>query len=1113
VQVEDAKPVAAVVVGDSDDCLPVALLSKADVFKCSLLTPVGTLSHWDATVTIASEESASEGIEWEKLRSGEDKTALYILYTSGSTGRPKGVMGSYVGLINRLCWQYTSYPWEGDEIACRRTPLTFVDSLAEIFSPLLAGIPIWTPENDVLVSEGILGVASRGSAVGATRITLLPSQLYSACVSSPRKLSLIWPRLKYVFISGEECYKGLVSLFKASCPGAYLINLYGSTEIAGDVAVAELSTPLENGDCGALSPALNHIDCVPIGRAIPGNEIFVVSYNDDVSSGGCFAEVADGAVGELLVVGVHIALGYRTPIPDSTAQFIDSAWLSLLSGVKVKISRGFLTGDLACKIRAVDDHENYYFTWVGRKDRMIKIHGVRVELEDVERSICNLLGIFDGVAAVDCVDSIQSMHGNDAANSTSLILFVDRFVLNHLQLNSGLAMKGRIAGGLPSVMVPSYIIPLPQMPHNTTGKIDRNRLKIILRRLKNATAKQEILSLEDINREKISNNPSTEQATNVIFEIYKSVIPNLILNLYQATDVKQAVFERLLIEDQTYSQTDVLAFCRDNTFFSLGGDSMSSVLALWRLRNLFGNQLTIKEDILTLPIIEIAEKLQHAESGLCSASFISASRNVADEEVENPAKRIRLEKSIIIHETGNSAASTTAVALKVLREFMPSLCVYRDRAPRLIDDNIFLNSPDLHGSRSQALSLRSVFNKQLRKCVDSSPILVISKEFDKDKSSVTSCDVPILYVGSHAGDFYAINGSTGDELWKAELGEHIEGSAVYCDVRDIFETGNGFVLVPSFSGADIDGFESQRSRAPRGTHDEFSKQCLGALWCIDAVTGEILWYSCTQGEIKGSPLIDVTRALAYVGSHDGNLYCFALATGKLLNSLSCGGPIYATPKACSESSEGINEICITTTHGLLHVVSLGNKDSQYSMHIIFSFSSAGSPMFTSAIYFSNYIVTGVVNGRLVCIERKSDADTGRSIWVEKFYLQVASGPIFSNPNFCFRQSKLCVLFGSHDGYLRLFSIESGSEIWNVNLGSAIFASPFCCYFRSNGNSSECVGVVCTTSGRLSVVNLSGGEVLSSLILPGEIYSSPIIGIENSIYVGCRDDRIHCLRLE
>ena len=69
--------------------------------------------------------------------------ALNILYTSGSTGPPKGVVGRESGFLYRIRWMHQAFPFaEGqEEVVLRRTPLTFVDSVWEIWGALLAGVP------------------------------------------------------------------------------------------------------------------------------------------------------------------------------------------------------------------------------------------------------------------------------------------------------------------------------------------------------------------------------------------------------------------------------------------------------------------------------------------------------------------------------------------------------------------------------------------------------------------------------------------------------------------------------------------------------------------------------------------------------------------------------------------------------------------------------------------------------------------------------------------------------------------------------------------------------------------------------------------------------------
>ena len=54
----------------------------------------------------------------------------------------EGVVGTTRGLINRLTWQLNEFPWlpGREEVVLQRTPLTFVDSLAEIFSAILSAV-------------------------------------------------------------------------------------------------------------------------------------------------------------------------------------------------------------------------------------------------------------------------------------------------------------------------------------------------------------------------------------------------------------------------------------------------------------------------------------------------------------------------------------------------------------------------------------------------------------------------------------------------------------------------------------------------------------------------------------------------------------------------------------------------------------------------------------------------------------------------------------------------------------------------------------------------------------------------------------------------------------
>src|SRR5258708_3280408 len=64
----------------------------------------------------------------------------YLIYTSGSSGVPKGVQGTHQASMNRFAWMWTTYPFVDGETCCQKTALGFVDSVWEIFGPLVGGI-------------------------------------------------------------------------------------------------------------------------------------------------------------------------------------------------------------------------------------------------------------------------------------------------------------------------------------------------------------------------------------------------------------------------------------------------------------------------------------------------------------------------------------------------------------------------------------------------------------------------------------------------------------------------------------------------------------------------------------------------------------------------------------------------------------------------------------------------------------------------------------------------------------------------------------------------------------------------------------------------------------
>ena len=98
-------------------------------------------------------------------------------------------------------------------------------------------------------------------------------------------------------------------------------------------------------------------------------------------------------------------------------------------------------------------------------------------------------------------------------------------------------------------------------------------------------------------------------------------------------------------------------------------------------------------------------------------------------------------------------------------------------------------------------------------------------------------------------------------------------------------------------------------------------------------------------------------------------------------------------------------------------------------------------------------VCGAVDGVL-----RAFSSNSQLVWTS-----YATRPIFSTP--VISDDLKVVVFGSHDGYLRKVSLETGDLLYEVDTGSVIYASPFL-------NVSSNICIIATTSGDVLAVNLN-----------------------------------------
>jgi amino acid adenylation domain-containing protein len=294
---------------------------------------------WEA-IAQQSAENLAGSITGESL--------AYVLYTSGSTGKPKGVLGTHRASINRFTWMWNTYPFRPGEVCCQKTTLNFVDSIWEIFGPLLQGVrTVIIPDLMVKDPQQLLHILAAHSV---TRVVLVPS-LLRVLLDIRADLQNQLPHLKYWISSGEALPLGLAQRFLERMPQSLLINLYGSSEVAADVTCYEVR------DCKSLVR-------IPIGRPIANTQVYLLDPQ--------LHPVPVEVPGELYIGGDGLARGYLNR-PELTAERFLAHPFSDEPGARL-----YRTGDLASY--RPDGNIEY----LGRLDHQVKIRGFRVELGEIE---------------------------------------------------------------------------------------------------------------------------------------------------------------------------------------------------------------------------------------------------------------------------------------------------------------------------------------------------------------------------------------------------------------------------------------------------------------------------------------------------------------------------------------------------------------------------------------------------------------------------------------------------------------------------------------------------------------------------------------------------------
>jgi amino acid adenylation domain-containing protein len=338
---------------------------------------------------------------------------LHILYTSGSTNRPKGVLTSNRVVLNRLAWMWREFPFEPGEVLVHKTSIGFVDSIWEIFGALLSGATTHIVEEDVAASASELAAAIEG----CTRLSLVPS-VAEALLHDVPDLADRLRSLRVLIVSGENLRPDVASALVRTLPATHILNLYGSTETGGDATFHEIVDPVAERNV--------------VGRPLPGVGVSVV---DDQGQ-----PTLTGVRGEIIVSGACLADGYVGWAAGDPAEA--ERWIVDSDG-----RAAWRTGDLGYF------REDGLLVIQGRKDRQMKVRGVRVEPSEIEAVLATADPVRRAVV-------VQASRGSLTA------------VVESPRPLDGATLRRYAADRLPAAMVPSRIIVVDRIPTTPTGKLD-----------------------------------------------------------------------------------------------------------------------------------------------------------------------------------------------------------------------------------------------------------------------------------------------------------------------------------------------------------------------------------------------------------------------------------------------------------------------------------------------------------------------------------------------------------------------------------------------------------------------------------------------------------------
>jgi len=352
---------------------------------------------------------------------------FYIIYTSGSTGNPKGVQITSSCLESFVSWMLEDFDLQTGQVFLNQAPFSFDLSVMDLYPSLVTGGTLWAIDKDMIAKPKDLFASLSKSGIEVWTST--PS-FAEMCLMEPSFSENMLPNVRTFLFCGEVLSNNAARHLLERFPKAVIMNTYGPTEATVAITGIEIDHNV-----------LEQYNSLPVGYCKSDCRILIQKEDGTLA--------ADGEKGEIIIVGPSVSTGYL-----GNPELTEKAFTTIDG------ERAYKTGDAGY----LQDGLLFYN---GRLDFQIKLHGYRMELEEIEHHLRSSQYVQNAVI-------LPIKKGEKYDYLLAVIIPAEHSFEKEFHLTS--AIRKELSTVLPNYMIPRKFMYQDSIPMTANGKADRKKL-------------------------------------------------------------------------------------------------------------------------------------------------------------------------------------------------------------------------------------------------------------------------------------------------------------------------------------------------------------------------------------------------------------------------------------------------------------------------------------------------------------------------------------------------------------------------------------------------------------------------------------------------------------